>query len=85
LRQEVEEEEAVFLVYSARLEVAHGDGSLAAVELGSVQNNKKTKGKGKASGGARRGKELGFPMGFGGGLKGEEEKESCSRRGALVM
>jgi hypothetical protein len=60
LRQEVEEEEAVLLVYSARLEVDHGDGSLAAVVLGSVQNNKKSKGKGKASGGARRGKELGF-------------------------
>jgi hypothetical protein len=44
------------------------------VVLGSGQNNKKTKGKGKASGGARRGKELGFPMGFGGGLKWEEEK-----------
>jgi hypothetical protein len=84
LRQKVEEEEAVLLMYSARLEVDHGDGSLAAVVLRSVQNNKKTKGKGKPSGGVRRGKELGFPMGFRGGLKGEEEKGSCSRRGALV-
>jgi hypothetical protein len=44
LHQEVEEEEAVLLVYSARLEVAHGDGSLAAVVLGGVQNNKKNEG-----------------------------------------
>jgi hypothetical protein len=66
LRQEVEEEEAVLLVYSARFEVDHGDGASARSWLGAQKFDQavETKGKGRgfSAGGTEEGKRrLGFP------------------------
>jgi hypothetical protein len=66
LRQEVEEEEAVLRVYSARFEVDHGDGASARSWPGAHKFNQevetKEKGRGFFAGGTEEGKRrLGFP------------------------